>query len=301
MRLHSYASIYNLGHRMVADLLKGPVLVQEKVDGSQFSFGVINGELFCRSKGCTLTIEAPDKMFKAAVETCKALQPLLHDGWTYRGEYLAKPKHNALTYDRVPRNHIILFDINTSEETYLSYEGVCREAAELDLEVVPLLHSGTVASVTDFRAFLDRDSVLGGQKIEGVVVKPLNYDQFGPDTKCLMGKFVSEAFKEVHGGEWRKANPTNNDIMALVAGKYATPARWQKAVIHLREKGLMTDSPKDIGALIKETIADTLKECEQDIKNDLWQFAWERISRQLTNGLPQWYKDELLKLQFEVK
>ncbi len=132
------------------------------------------------------------------------------------------------------------------------------------------------------------------------MIKPSDYGMFGPDKKCLMGKFVSEAFKEVHGGEWRKANPTNNDIMALVANKYATPARWQKAVIHMREKGLITDSPKDIGPLIKEAIADTLNECEEEIKRDLWEYAWSRISRQLTNGLPQWYKDELLKRQFEV-
>lgn len=300
MNLHSYPSIFNMGHRMVADLLKGPVYVQEKVDGSQISFGLLNGELVMRSKGSPITIEAPQKMFQAAVETCLRLKPLLTEGWTYRGEYLAKPKHNALAYDRIPRNHIILFDINTAQETYLSYEQAMVEAADLGLEIVPLLYTGIVDTLGAFRAFLDRESVLGGQKIEGVVVKPVNYDQWGPDMKCLMGKFVSEAFKEVHGGEWRKANPQSGDIMQIVAAKYATPARWQKAVIHLREKGLVTDSPRDIGPLIQEAIADTLKECEEDIKRDLWEFAWSRISRQLTSGLPEWYKDELLKRQFEV-
>lgn len=300
MNLHSYASIYNMGHRMVADLLKTPVYVQEKVDGSQISFGAINGELVMRSKGAPITVEAPQKMFQAAVETCLALKPLLVEGWTYRGEYLAKPKHNALAYDRTPKNHIILFDINTAQETYLVYDDVVTEAGRLGLEVVPLLYGGMVESLEAFRAFLERDSVLGGQKIEGVVIKPVGYNIWGPDKKVIMGKFVGEAFKEVHGGEWRKANPSNNDIMQIVAAKYATPARWQKAVIHLREKGLITDSPKDIGPLIKEAIADTLKECETDIKADLWTYAWERISRQLTYGLPAWYKDELLKLQFEV-
>lgn len=301
MNLHSYPQIFNLGHRAVADLLKGPVYVQEKIDGSQLSFGLINGELVMRSKGAPITIEAPQKMFQAAVDTCLALKPLLREGWTYRGEYLAKPKHNALAYDRIPRSHIILFDINPSEETYLVYDDVVAEAAILGLEVVPLLYGGMVQTIEEFRAFLVIDSILGGQKLEGVVVKPVGYAVWGQDKKCLMGKFVSEAFKEVHGGEWRKANPTNNDVMAIVAAKYATPARWQKAVIHLRERGLITDSPKDIGSLIKETIADTLKECEADIKQDLWAYAWEHISRKLTHGLPTWYKDELLKLQFEVK
>lgn len=290
-----------MGHRAVADLLKGPVYVQEKVDGSQISFGLLNGELVMRSKGAPITTEAPQKMFQAAVEVCQKLKPLLREGWTYRGEYLAKPKHNTLAYDRTPYSHIILFDVNTSEETYLPYHEVKYIASELGLEVVPLIFEGYVESIADFRAYLERDSVLGGQKIEGVVVKPRNYAIFGQDKKCLMGKFVSEAFKEVHGGEWKKNNPTQNDIMALIAAKYATPARWQKAVIHMRERGLITDSPKDIGPLIKETIADTLKECEQEIKNDLWEHGWEHISRRLTHGLPTWYKDELLKLQFEVK
>lgn len=300
MNLHSYTSIYNMGHRMAADLLKGPVYVQEKVDGSQISFGVINGELVMRSKGAPITIEAPQKMFSAAVETCLRLKPVLHEGWTYRGEYLAKPKHNALAYDRVPKDHIILFDINTGEESYLSCSAVEVEAERLGLEVVPCFFIGIVDSHETFRSFLEYSSILGGQKIEGVVVKPVNYDLWGPDKKCIMGKFVSEAFREIHAGEWKAANPTNNDIMAIVAAKYATPARWQKAVIHLREKELITDSPKDIGLLIKEAIADTLKECEEDIKRDLWEYAWSRISRQLTSGLPQWYKDELLKRQFEV-
>ncbi len=32
---HSYPSIYNLGHREVAEILKSPVNVEEKIDGSQ--------------------------------------------------------------------------------------------------------------------------------------------------------------------------------------------------------------------------------------------------------------------------
>lgn len=36
---NSYPQIYALGHRYLEDLLKDPVLVEEKIDGSQFSFG----------------------------------------------------------------------------------------------------------------------------------------------------------------------------------------------------------------------------------------------------------------------
>ncbi len=72
--------------------------MEEKVDGSQFSFGIFNGEIKCRSKGAQLVIDAPEKMFIPAVNVVRELAPLLKDGWTYRGEFLGRPKHNTLCY-----------------------------------------------------------------------------------------------------------------------------------------------------------------------------------------------------------
>jgi hypothetical protein len=297
---HSYPSIYNLGHRAVASLLTVPVNVEEKIDGSQFSFGIAeDGEIKVRSKGAQMIPDAPEKMFTAAVATVKELAPVLHPGWTYRGEFLAKPKHNTLAYNRIPRRHVLLFDINPGEEAYLSY---CEKAAEADrigLECVPLIYSGMMADLAAFRAFLDRESVLGGQKIEGVVVKPAAYDLYAQDKKVLMGKFVSEAFKEIHGGEWRKANPTITDIIDQIAMDLKTPARWNKAIQHLAEAGKIEGSSRDIGALIKEVPADIEKECVDEIKERLYRFAWPHIRRKVTAGLPEWYKDELLKRQFD--
>lgn len=38
---HSYPAVFNLGHKAIESLLtSGPVIVEEKIDGSQFSFGV---------------------------------------------------------------------------------------------------------------------------------------------------------------------------------------------------------------------------------------------------------------------
>jgi hypothetical protein len=88
--------VWALGHRQISELFLDEVQIEEKVDGSQFSFGIFNGELKARSKGAELIIDAPEQMFSKAIVTVKELAPILHDGWTYRGEYLQKPKHNAL-------------------------------------------------------------------------------------------------------------------------------------------------------------------------------------------------------------
>lgn len=297
---NSYPSIYNMGHRAVADLLKEPVLVEEKIDGSQFSFGKeSDGTLRCRSKGAEINLDAPEKMFAQAVATVRMIAPDLQSGWTYRGEYLAKPGHNTLVYDRVPFKNIMIFDINTGDQEYLDYPGKKAEAQRIGLETVPLLHYGLIESVEAFRALLETTSVLGGQKIEGVVIKPYNYNLWARDKKCLMGKFVSESFRESHSHAWKEKNQTQNDIVALIGSKYAAEGRWTKALQHLTEAGLITDSPKDIGALMKEIHVDVLKECEDEIKQHLFNWAWPHIQRGLTRGFPEFYKELLLRKRFD--
>lgn len=290
---HSYPSIFALGHRALASLFDGEVLIEEKVDGSQFSFGRFDGELKARSKGKELIIDAPEKMFARGVEVAEGLP--LHDGWTYRGEYLEKPKHNALAYSRTPESNIIIFDINDAEESYLPYDQKAAEADRLGLEVVPRID--VEPNLEGIVAALARQSVLGGQLIEGVVVK--NYSQYGHDKKVLMGKYVSEAFKEVHKGSWREQNPTKQDIITGLVAKYRTPARFDKAVIHLAEVGQLQNDPRDIGQLMKAVGEDVLKECQDEIKEALWKYAWPQIQRGVTGGLPEWYKQRLLAGQFE--
>ncbi len=295
---HSYPKIYALGHRAIKDLFADEVIVEEKIDGSQFSFGIFNGELKCRSKGAQIHLEAPEKMFQKAVDTVKELALYLNDGWTYRGEYLAKPKHNTLNYSRVPKDHIILFDINPNEEEYLTYEDKRTEAQRLELEIVPLIHLGLVDTPTGLMALMDRESWLGGCKIEGMVIK--NYHKFGPDKKVLMGKYVSEAFKEKHKIDWKKSNPSKSDVVALLGDSLRSEARWDKAIQHLRECGALTNSPKDIGVLLKEIQADIRSECEGEIRQTLFDHAWKSISRNVIRGFPEYYKDKLMKSQFET-
>ena len=46
--LSGYGKIYNIGHACLMGpngLLVGEIIIEEKLDGSQFSFGVINGEV----------------------------------------------------------------------------------------------------------------------------------------------------------------------------------------------------------------------------------------------------------------
>jgi hypothetical protein len=205
------------------------------------------------------------------------------------------PRHNALTYGRIPSRHLIVFDVNTSEERYLGYDEKAAESSRLGLEVVPLLHRGRVETPDHLLNLLGRESVLGSAKIEGFVVK--NYSRFCRDGKSMMGKFVTEEFKETQKVAWQKDNPTSGDIIKILCQTYRTEARWAKSVQHLRDAGKIEGDPRDIGALIAEVRKDVEEECAEEIKARLWRWAKDHVLRRSTAGLPEWYKKTLLEKQ----
>ena len=83
---HQYPKIYALGSVEVADILKEPVEVTEKVYGSQIGFGVIDGELIIRSKGSLIVPQQPNGLFKNATayiisikDRLKPARDVMHD------------------------------------------------------------------------------------------------------------------------------------------------------------------------------------------------------------------------------
>lgn len=219
----SYPSIYQIGHKAISDIFTTEVLIEEKIDGSQFSFKrTSETDYIAKSKGAILGGDT-QALFKPAMETMVRLLPELKIGWTYRGEAICRPKHNTLQYGRTPAGGVILFDVDDGLENYLSREEKEAEAARLGLEIVPILFRGVVESFETFKSLLDRDSYLGGCRIEGFVVK--NYNLFTQDKKVKMGKFVSEAFKEKHRTDWKVSNPGRADIITMLSLTYAHPNR----------------------------------------------------------------------------
>ncbi len=294
--VRSYPKLWNVGHSAIVELLCDDVLVEEKVDGSQFSFGIFNGELRCRSKGKEQILDAPDKMFEQAIASIRKLAPNLRDGWTYRGEYLAKPQHNTLPYNRIPRMHIALFDVNPCDGQWLTRAEKEAEADRIGLEIVPVMFEGRLEHIGQLEDLLKQSSFLGGTQIEGVAIK--NYHRFGRDGKPLFGKHVREDFKEQHNKEWKTKHQSMSDIRDALGKQFQAPARWQKAVQRLRDDGRLTGTPQDIGALMKEVQADLGEEAKSEVAAELMKWAWPHIVRVASRGLPEWYKQKLLEKQF---
>lgn len=290
---NSYGKIYAIGHRAASRLFEGEVTIEEKVDGSQFSFGVFDGEIKVRSRGREFPVDENNNMFSGACLTVMRLaeECSLVDGYTYRGEVLKGPKHNVLCYDRAPVGNIIIFDVAVGDQDYLSYEDKQGHVVDdLGLEVVPLLFKGVVTGQHQLDELKGRTSILGGTPIEGYVVKA--YDKLTRDGKICMGKWVSEAFKEVHRKNYSPGTP-KPDIAQRLARKYKTEARWAKAVQHRAEAGELLGGPEDIGPLIGMVSKDLHAECIDEIKQDLFDEFWKGLQRSCAKGLAQWYKNRL--------
>lgn len=291
--ISSYGSIYALGHKAVATILDGEVEATEKIDGSQISFGVIDGELSIRSKGQELHLGGDNGMFNLAVTNIECMAGGFVANWVYRGEYLMKPKHNTLKYDRVPFQNIAIYDVERGPgtEDFLRWRDRFHEAYRIGFQAVPTLFNGPGLTFERIQEYLELDSVLGGVKIEGVVVK--NYNLFTEDKKVAKAKFVSPAFKETHQKEWKKTNPVQSDVIQDLIDSLRTEPRWRKSVQHLRDDGRLEGSPRDIGNLIKEAQNDILKEEEDAIKDVLFNHFKGQITRGVVRGLPDWYKEQL--------
>jgi len=302
MELRGYGKVYGLGHKAIAALFDDPVVIEEKIDGSQFAFGLLQAEeggeytLHLRSRRQTIHPEAPPKDFAGVTKTVLSLVPSLVEGWTYRGEVLARPHHNCLSYERVPAGNVIIFDIDQGMEDFLDPIGKEEEAHRLGLECVPLIPVENPRDLDALKAILETPSCLGGTTIEGVVFKSLT--RFDRDGKCLKGKYVSEAFKEKNAHAWKAANPRQGDVVQQVIDTYRTDARWLKAVAHMRDAGTLTDEPKDIGPLMRDLAVDFEEECSAEVMAFLWKWCRKDVLRGIQRDFPSWYKERLAAQQF---
>lgn len=299
-----FPKIFALGTQHTERIFHGPVEITEKIDGSQFGFGKVDGQLFCRSKGVGLNLDDPTAMFVNGVNYVKEIERKIPDNFVFYGEYLQTPKHNVLAYNSTPRNGIALFGgVNiANHQKQLDANTLRIYADAFKLDVVPIIWEGEVSGDADVKEFikglLQRESYLGGPHIEGVVIK--NYAEStmigGHVVPLLAAKFVSEAFKEVHGNT-AYGDRSKYDILRE---NYRSIPRWQKAVQHMRERGELTDSPKDIGQLIIDIKKDIGEECKEEIKERLWKIFQRDIIGYATKGFPEWYKEQLLEnLQME--
>jgi len=299
-KIPPFPKIFHIGEKFIENLFKGEVEITEKVDGSQFGLGINkDGEIVIRSKGQDLTYRDVPKMFEKTKEQVERLRPLLkkkfRDTYFYC-EFLSQPHHNILEYGRVPKNNLYLFGVRRGKNFVSNFNELCEFADLLEIERPNLLYQGVIKNIEEIEKLLEKESCLGKTKVEGVVVKNYNEPSIigSMVVPISMGKYVSEKFKEKHRTEW-KGSFTSKGKLELFIESFRSEARWQKAVQHLKEKGELEGSPRDIGKLMIEIKKDIMEEEEENIKDNLLKIFKEDILRKSVRGFPEWYKKQLFQ------
>jgi len=302
--IHAFPKIFTLGQDYIADIFNEDVEITEKIDGSQFVFGKLNNTLVMRSKGVVIEdyyTRSDNDLFYPVIQWVISIQDDIPDNTYFYGETLKTPKHNTLTYGRVPSNHFMLFAIATAAGTFVQeHSSLAEQANILGCEVVPLLYKGKIKGLADIEKFIDIPSALGNTNAEGIVCK--NYSRpfllGGQPIPLMAGKYVTEKFKEVHRTSWGKEN-TSAGKWGIFKQQFRSVARWDKAIQHLRDNGELENSPRDIGKLINAIKVDIAEEEQDTIKNFLWNHYGQEAVRTSTAGFPEYYKKKLLENSFE--
>lgn len=287
----NYGKVHPIGHKDVQGIFDEEVVIQEKVDGSRFTFGVIDGKLRCWSGSRHNELDLGEVgMFTPAIAHVKMLEAtgLLMNGTVAFCEFLGSRKHNKLEYGRVPRNHLVLFDAYSPER------GCCKEHSQLSgladmwqIDVVPVLFEGKVTCPEEITRLLETTSFLGGPKVEGVVCK--RYQHGGQ----LRAKYVSDDFKEIAARRTKAKEGVG--IIEDIAECLATEQRFSKAYQAVRDRGKIGGVPEDIPHIIKELCIDLYAESHDYVSSRLLAWGWKQVQREVVRRLPDWYKSKLLK------
>ena len=160
-------------------LIDGPIVIEEKVDGAQFCFGMKGKKLWARGKRRELSFEHGDTYFNRALVAAGMMRPWMHDGWSYYAEYLEHPKQVETQYDRTPKHFLMIFDIKTPT-TWLMPDAKKDEAYRMGLESVQKVYEGLLASASHlWPIMMSMKPALGGREAEGIVVKNYRHGLFG--------------------------------------------------------------------------------------------------------------------------
>lgn len=289
--ISAFPKIYHLGSKQVVNIFEGEVEITEKIDGSQFAFVRIKDYVVCRSKGCILDLNTCDKRFKKAIEYVQSIKHLLPKGDVFYCELVDRLKHNILCYEKLPLNNLVLFAVKLEDNPWESHHIIEKWAEQLSISVAPLLFKGQILNGinpdqdTYLYSLIDKISAFGNTKMEGCVIKSLDY------RILKVAKFVGKEFQEVAK---RKKTVNYKNKLQDFFQSYNTEARWVKAVGYLRDANQLKDSMEDIGPLLKCISQDIEEEEKENIKEWLYEHYRKDLLKTATVGFVEWYRRKLL-------
>jgi hypothetical protein len=296
--MSKYSKIKLIGHKDNKDIYLSPgdlIVIQEKMDGSNFRFAFNDGAVTFGSREQVLTEEAQKENYWVQAVTHitdKVNDELIdkYDGYAFYGECL-RPKRKILyDQDRIPP--FLGFDVMRDGE-YLYWRDTKTIFEELGLGFVPVIGQFSAEAVRELneeriKELIPKSAYRDGPA-EGVVFKNAK--------RGIYAKFVFEP--EVQKTP-RKDRPKDPDLAIAeeFVHKYATSVRIQKKIISLLEEGHELDMPL-MKYLPMRVLDDIVEEEAEEIMTNFPSFDVRKVKGILSKVCVRELKDVIMKDEAE--
>lgn len=275
------------GKGIVLDKFKDRgLVVQEKLDGSNASFTVENGELQCFSRRKKLNEKETLNGFYGWVH--ENIQEDVFDfleDYIIFGEWLVKHK---IQYKEECYKEFYVFDVyDKEEEAYLSLKNMHRIASYLELKTVKTLliaepsHHLNILTPQDIQDLVGKsDMTVKPNTGEGIVVKYLD----GKSEYEDYYKIVSNEFKEFNKQKM-KTEVKNNDSVADYA---ITRPRMEKMIFRAIEEGRLSEDNielENFGPIMKEVGQDFVDDIMEEEKDNMLKIIEKQIKKKMPHIL----------------
>lgn len=198
-----YQHIERFGNTEVDCIELGITYIFPKIDGTNGSVWLENGEIKAGSRNRELSLEKDNAGFYQWVLSNDKIKAYLTENPTHRlyGEWLVP--HSLKTYREDAWRRFYIFDITIDKENdeieYIPYELYSEKLESFGLDYIPLLVKYKNGDYERFMNQLKQNTFLvkDGEGIgEGIVIK--NYDFYNKYNRQTWAKIVGSEFKEKH-------------------------------------------------------------------------------------------------------
>ncbi len=269
MNFKKYQHIERLGTQATEGIRDGRVYIFPKLDGTNSSVWLENGEIVCGSRNKELTISQDNANFYKEMLGNQYIKNLLRDypHWRLYGEWLVP--HALKTYEETAWKHFYVFDI-VDETTgnyipYIEYENILSHYKVLFIPVLQIITNPTIQEITNV---LENNTFLVEKGIgEGIVLKNYNYtNKYG---HVIWAKVISDEFYEVKKEKPKKL--TENEREDNIIEKYMSVSFIQKEIAKLAPF-TNKDIPRVLETIWREFIVEETYNFIKDKNNSVINF-----------------------------
>lgn len=300
MNFRKYQHIERFGTDSVRGIENGTCYVFPKIDGTNASIWLEDGEVKCGSRRRELTIDDDNAGFCAEMINDAKVKEYLKKHPTHRlfGEWLVP--HTIRTYREEAWRKFYVFDVcvDNGEDglTYISYEEYKPLLEEFELNYINPIKIIKNGSYENFIKELESNTFLikdGAGEGEGIVIK--NYEFINKYGKQIWAKIVSSEFKERHYKKMGAPEFVVEAIEDKIVNEFVTIAFIEKEfakIVHTNGGWETKNIPELLNRTYKELIDEEMWHILKKLKNPTIDFKrlYFLVTQKIKRTKPELFK-----------